>query len=684
MSLKVWTFRVLLFHILLMYRFKDRKVMATATMATAAGAAALLYYTLNRKMVSSTTKRDDDEDSGGVDTQTHSGIDRVSNRLIQAPATWLETISTLSETLRFTYSETLGKWPIGDLAFGISFLLKRQGNLHVGRVFGGNDSHQLKGLEITLELRHLLNLLTLCWHFSKKPFPLFLEETGFSQENVLLQEPKAGILKPAFTVLVDQNSKTFLLLIRGTHSIKDTLTAATGAVVPFHHSVVCEGGVINLVLGYAHCGMVAAARWIAKLATPCLLKALNNYPEYKLKIVGHSLGGGTAALLTYVLREQKELSTATCVAFAPAACMTWELAESGSEFITSVINGADLVPTFSAASVDDLRAEVTASAWLNDLRNQIEQTRILSTVYRSASALGSRLPSMASAKAKVAGAGAILRPVSTGTQVVMKRAQSMAQAALSRPGMRLSSWSCMGPRRRSANKQGSTNDGAESLESSAIHGETSEPFLATSEVTSSSIDSSEIPVSSSGGVVWSSGSCSSEIRCGVDADLDEGEDVLDHDRHQDRMTEVELWQQIEKELYDQIECEESDVVKEIREEEAAAIAEVSDSDSESSLPNTKEVHRFFPPGRIMHIVTLLTDEVDCGIDSITSSSLDHCQPAEPKVGIFLTPRSLYSKLRLSQTMIADHFMPVYRRQMEKLIRELDEESSDSHRFDQEI
>lgn len=41
-----------------------------------------------------------------------------------------------------------------------------------------------------------------------------------------------------------------------------------------------------------------------------------------------------------------------------AACMTWELAESGCEFITSVINGADLVPTFSAASVDDLRTEV--------------------------------------------------------------------------------------------------------------------------------------------------------------------------------------------------------------------------------------------------------------------------------------------------------------------------------------
>ena len=41
-----------------------------------------------------------------------------------------------------------------------------------------------------------------------------------------------------------------------------------------------------------------------------------------------------------------------------AACMTWELAESGDSFITSIINGDDLVPTFSVASVDDLCSEV--------------------------------------------------------------------------------------------------------------------------------------------------------------------------------------------------------------------------------------------------------------------------------------------------------------------------------------
>ena len=101
--------------------------MATATMATAAGAAALLYYTLNRKLQTHDVIDEDGEENGSdTPTDTPLGIGRVSHRLIQAPATWLETISTLSETLRFTYSETLGKWPIGDLAFGISFLLKRQ------------------------------------------------------------------------------------------------------------------------------------------------------------------------------------------------------------------------------------------------------------------------------------------------------------------------------------------------------------------------------------------------------------------------------------------------------------------------------------------------------------------------------------------------------------------------------
>ena len=41
-----------------------------------------------------------------------------------------------------------------------------------------------------------------------------------------------------------------------------------------------------------------------------------------------------------------------------AACMTWELAESGKEFITSLVNRNDVVPSFSKVSTESLRSEV--------------------------------------------------------------------------------------------------------------------------------------------------------------------------------------------------------------------------------------------------------------------------------------------------------------------------------------
>ncbi|XP_057755061.1 uncharacterized protein LOC130974279 [Arachis stenosperma] len=632
--------------------------MAAGTMATAAGAAVMLYYVLSRRL----GRKDSEEDLDGGGDPSKSGRSvrrrRISRRPAQPPATLLESIVTLSETLRFTYSETLGKWPIGDLAFGINYFMRKQGNLPVASVYAGSESVQLKGDDIIVELYELLRLLTLCMLFSKKPFPVFLDSAGFSPDDVLIQMPKAGLLRPAFTIIRDTQSKCLLLLIRGTHSIKDTLTAATGAVVPFHHSVLNDGGISNLVLGYAHCGMVAAARWIAKLCTPTLLQALGESPEFKVKIVGHSLGGGTAALLTYILREQKEFSTSTCVTFAPAACMTWELAESGKNFITTIINGSDLVPTFSTASIDDLRSEVTASSWINDLRDQVEHTRVLNVVYRSATALGSHLPSISSAKARVAGAGAILWPVTSGTQVVMKRAQSVAEAVV-RTRSSLSSWSCMSARRR--NVSSSPNSKTGDLSEASLISETTTESLLTEEMVTESTLKDEHNSSSSGG-------------SGHD-DTDEEEQLLAakqdiSDSTADHITEGQLWYELEKELQKQ----ENSMDIDVQEEEAAAAKEITEEENQlvdaaegsNSITTSENVdsHRFYPPGRIMHIV--------CMPSPVESNSDD---PVEEHVGLFETPRELYSKLRLSRTMINDHYMPMYKKMMELLIRELEKDTT---------
>lgn len=75
--------------------------------------------------------------------------------------------------------------------------------------------------------------------------------------------------------------------------LQDMFTSLTGASRPHH---VVDGA--GVVLGYSHFGMLAGARWLLHEAQEPLRQALENNPGLQLKVVGHSLGGGTAAMLT--------------------------------------------------------------------------------------------------------------------------------------------------------------------------------------------------------------------------------------------------------------------------------------------------------------------------------------------------------------------------------------------------
>lgn len=59
------------------------------------------------------------------------------------------------------------------------------------------------------------------------------------------------------------------------------------------------------------------------------------------------MGAGTAAMMTMMLRESApDLAAARCYAIACPSCMTPELARSCREYVTSIMNGTDIVPTF--------------------------------------------------------------------------------------------------------------------------------------------------------------------------------------------------------------------------------------------------------------------------------------------------------------------------------------------------
>lgn len=114
--------------------------MAAGSVATAAGAAVILYYLLSRRLAAGKVEEADGR-CGDLPKSSKSCRRRISRRPAQAPATLFESIGTLSETLRFTYSETLGKWPIGDLAFGINYFMKRQVSGHFGSPHTRTHTH---------------------------------------------------------------------------------------------------------------------------------------------------------------------------------------------------------------------------------------------------------------------------------------------------------------------------------------------------------------------------------------------------------------------------------------------------------------------------------------------------------------------------------------------------------------
>ncbi|KAL6638429.1 hypothetical protein ACP70R_023924 [Stipagrostis hirtigluma subsp. patula] len=434
--------------------------MGATGMASAAGTAVLMYLVLSGRLCGD-GREEDQLISSAVSAAAAARRRRKEEARARArrrrrwperaPAGWGEAAAVAARTVRFTWAETLGKWPLGELAFGIKYYMRQQGNLQ--HEYAGSDSVPLDGPEVRRQLISLHRYLRLCMYFSKKPYNVFMDFGEYAHDDVLIKKSKGRLLKPAFTVVRDRSTKSFLLFIRGAISVRERLTAATGADVPFHHAVVQEGRVSNLVLGYAHCGMVVAARWIAKQAIPCLTKAVEEFPDYEIKTIGHSMGAGIATILTYILRENEKLSSSTCIAFGPAACMTWDLAESGKDFVTTIVNRNDLVPSFGRASVAKLRTEVMASSWVHDLREHIQQTKFLGFVNRSVSFIRSHLPFVSDPRSKVVDADMLL---SHSSKDERKASADTHGAVKKRPA--LVCWSCVAAHKQTIESSKQTQD----------------------------------------------------------------------------------------------------------------------------------------------------------------------------------------------------------------------------------
>ena len=117
----------------------------------------------------------------------------------------------------------------------------------------------------------------------------------------------------------------------------------------------------------AHEGMSKAAMKILNRIKGQLKEYLEIYPDYKLLLTGHSLGGGVATLMTIAIRhgEIKDYVPPDvpmqCKVFAPPPVFaSTENVDHLTSDIESYIQGADCVPRFTLANTAEIFAMLCA------------------------------------------------------------------------------------------------------------------------------------------------------------------------------------------------------------------------------------------------------------------------------------------------------------------------------------
>jgi sn1-specific diacylglycerol lipase len=170
-----------------------------------------------------------------------------------------------------------------------------------------------------------------------------------------------GFYETPYCIIIDHKWQSVVLSIRGSLTLEDCIVD-----VLLDPSPLDELGRVYGFEGtgqYCHGGVLECTHWLHddlmkhRILSTLLLGDTAKYPNYTLRIVGHSLGAGIGVILSLMLRGT--YPTLRCICYSPpGGLLTWELAKQCSTFVNSFILDSDIVPRLSVNNVEYLRDEV--------------------------------------------------------------------------------------------------------------------------------------------------------------------------------------------------------------------------------------------------------------------------------------------------------------------------------------
>ena len=193
-----------------------------------------------------------------------------------------------------------------------------------------------------------------------------LEYLSIPEEDMLEFNLGAQILyRPNYFICIDRKLSAVVLAIRGTMSLRDTITDLVCEYVPWKD-------------GMVHSGMIEAARYFQEGPVQRMIQWAREHKLSNIYLIGHSLGGGTATLTTMLLLEHlwetpdawprqgfdNSLCGIHCYTWGTPSVVSPNLVSRYAPFIDSFVYGDDVVPRLCFGSVADLRLLLIKAAQL--------------------------------------------------------------------------------------------------------------------------------------------------------------------------------------------------------------------------------------------------------------------------------------------------------------------------------
>nr|XP_045000299.1 diacylglycerol lipase-beta isoform X4 [Jaculus jaculus] len=183
-------------------------------------------------------------------------------------------------------------------------------------------------------------------------FGSILKTTGLQYRDFIHVSFHDKVYELPFLVALDHRKEAVVVAVRGTMSLQDILTDLSAESESLELDTDMEDCV-------AHKGISQAARYIYRrlINDGILSQAFSIVPEYRLVLVGHSLGAGAAALLAIMLRSAYPQVRA--YAFSPPrGLLSKSLYEFSKDFIVSLVLGMDVIPRLSVTNMEDLKKRI--------------------------------------------------------------------------------------------------------------------------------------------------------------------------------------------------------------------------------------------------------------------------------------------------------------------------------------